>query len=92
MQGHVLARNGGFIPTSNILEQTNVLEEGKRETINVGSKILGKYLQPGAIQIYKSDTDQYVRDPDFKADQKNLLQTIFVISIKSLSGNLYLRI
>ena len=77
VQGHVLARNGGFIPTSNILEQTVALEEGKTETINVGSKILGKYLQPGAIQIYKKDTDQYVRDPDFKADQKNLLQTIF---------------
>jgi len=77
VQGHVLARNGGFIPTSNILEQTNVLEEGTRETINVGSKILGKYLQPGAIQIYKPDTDQYITNPDFKANQKNLLQSIF---------------
>ena len=77
VQGHVLARNGGFIPTSNILEQTVALEEGKTETINVGSKILGKYLQPGAIKVFNPQTDQYVRNPDFKADQKNFLQTIF---------------
>lgn len=71
VQGHVLARNGGKIPTRGILENVDAPEVSRR-----GSKILGKYLQPGSIQTFDIKQNTFVQGPN-TPKPKNLFQTIF---------------
>tara|TARA_Y100001972_G_scaffold101342_1_gene126193 strand:- start:5888 stop:7411 length:1524 start_codon:yes stop_codon:yes gene_type:complete len=76
IQGHVLARNGGFIPTTNILEKTSFPEEGPPETLNIGSRVLSKYVQRGSKKRFDTKLNQYVISGSAPT-KKTFIQDVF---------------
>ena len=72
----MLARNGGFIPTTNILEKTSFPEEGPPETLNIGSRVLSKYVQRGSKKRFDTKLNQYVISGSAPT-KKTFIQDVF---------------